>query len=75
MSVLTAWAAEKFTAEKITSALKGCGIEGRVKHKEVVIPGYVAVMSGKLQEESGWAVKVGPREASGIPSFLKGQKK
>lgn len=74
MSVLTAWAAEKFTAEKIANTLKGCGIEGKVKHKEVTIPGYVAVMSGKLQEESGWQVLVGPREASGIPSFLKGKR-
>ncbi|MBL7068678.1 MAG: acetyl-CoA decarbonylase/synthase complex subunit gamma [Candidatus Omnitrophica bacterium] len=75
MSVLTAWAAEKFTAEKIASALKESGIENKVKHKEVIIPGYVSVMSGKLQEESGWSVKVGPREASGIPAFLKGMKK
>ena len=72
MSVLTAWAAEKFTTEKIASQLKSSGIEGKVEHKELVIPGYVAVMSGKLQEESGWAVKVGPREATGIPTFLKG---
>lgn len=75
MSVLTAWAAEKFTAEKIASTLSACGIKDKVRHKEIVIPGYVAVMSGKLQEESGWAVRVGPKEASGIPSFLKGAKK
>ena len=74
MSVLTAWAAEKFTADKIATTLKGSGIEGKVKHKEVVIPGYVAVISGKLQEASGWHVNVGPREASGIPSYLKGKK-
>jgi len=75
MSVLTAWAAEKFTAEKITNALKESDITNKVKHKDIIIPGYVAVMSGKLQEESGWQVKVGPREASGIPSYLKGLKK
>lgn len=75
MSVLTAWAAEKFTPEKIHSALKDFGIEKKIKHKELILPGYVAVMSGKLQEESGWAVNVGPREASGIPSYLKGLKR
>jgi acetyl-CoA decarbonylase/synthase complex subunit gamma len=75
MSVLTAWAAEKFTPEKIASALKESGIEDKIKHKELILPGYVAVMSGKLQEESGWAVNVGPREASGIPTYLKGLKK
>jgi acetyl-CoA decarbonylase/synthase complex subunit gamma len=36
-----------------------------------VIPGYVSVMSGKLAEESGWKVSVGPREASGIPNYLR----
>ena len=74
LSVLTAWAAEKFTAETIAKTLNECGIKDKVSHKEVIIPGYVAVLSGKLEEESGWKVKVGPKEASGIPSFLKSLK-
>ena len=74
MSVLTAWAAEKFTAEKIAQMLKTCGIEDKVPHRKVVIPGYVSVLSGKLEELSGWTVEVGPREASGLPAFLKGWK-
>ncbi|PIU42053.1 MAG: acetyl-CoA decarbonylase/synthase complex subunit gamma [Candidatus Omnitrophica bacterium CG07_land_8_20_14_0_80_42_15] len=71
MSVLTAWAAEKFTAESIAKMLDTSGISGRISHKNVVIPGYVAVLSGKLEEESGWKVLVGPKEASGIPSYLR----
>ncbi|UCB57748.1 MAG: acetyl-CoA decarbonylase/synthase complex subunit gamma [Candidatus Omnitrophota bacterium] len=71
LSVLTAWAAEKFTAETITKSLNECGIKDKVSHKEIIIPGYVAVLSGKLEEESGWKVRVGPKEASGLPSFLK----
>ena len=74
MSVLTAWAAEKFTAEKIADTLKKSGIEGMVSHKQIVIPGYVSVLSGKLEEVSGWKVAVGPREASGIPNYLRGLK-
>lgn len=74
MSVLTAWAAEKFTAEKIADTLKKCGIETAVSHHKIVIPGYVSVMSGKLEEVSGWAVAVGPREASGIPNYLRNLK-
>jgi acetyl-CoA decarbonylase/synthase complex subunit gamma len=74
MSVLTAWAAEKFTAEKISDTLKKCGIENTVAHKNVVIPGYVSVLSGKLTEISGWKVSVGPKEASGIPNFLRSYK-
>lgn len=71
MSVLTAWAAEKFTAESIAKTLKNCKILEKLSHKNVIIPGYVAVLSGKLEEAAGWKVAVGPREASGISSFLK----
>ncbi|MFH1245037.1 MAG: acetyl-CoA decarbonylase/synthase complex subunit gamma, partial [Candidatus Omnitrophota bacterium] len=71
MSVLTAWAAEKFTAETIAKTLAECGIKDKVSHRKVIIPGYVSVLSGKLEEESGWEVIVGPKEASGLPAFLK----
>jgi len=74
MSVLTAWAAEKFTADKISSSMESFGIKDLVSHKRLIIPGYVAVMSGDLEEKSGWQVIVGPKEASGIPSFLKNLK-
>lgn len=71
MSVLTAWAADKFTAETIAATLKKSGIEEIVRHRTLIIPGYVAVLSGKLAELSGWKVVVGPREASGIVQFMR----
>jgi acetyl-CoA decarbonylase/synthase complex subunit gamma len=71
MSVLTAWAAEKFTPEKITETINKFALAQSVSHKNIIIPGYVAMMSGDLTEQSGWEVIVGPKEASGIPSFLK----
>jgi len=71
MSVLTAFAADKLTAEGVAKFLKGSGIDEKVKHKKLIIPGYVAVMSGALQEESGWEIMVGPREASALPAYLK----
>jgi len=70
-SVLTAWAADKFTPESITSAIKSSGIEEKVSHKKIVLPGGVAVLKGKLEEQSGWEAMVGPREATGIPKLLK----
>jgi len=73
MSVLTAWAAEKFTPEKITEAINKCGVKEAVKHTKIIIPGYVAVISGDLEEKSGWQVTVGPKEATGIPALLKNQ--
>ena len=71
MSVLTAWAAEKFTAGKITETLNKFNLSDIVAHKKLIIPGYVAMMSGDLADESGWQIIVGPKEAAGIPSFLK----
>jgi acetyl-CoA decarbonylase/synthase complex subunit gamma len=71
ISVLTAYADNKFTAEKIAAAIKDLGMEGKVKHKQIVIPGAVAVLKGKLEDESGWDVIVGPRESAGIQKFAK----
>jgi len=73
-SVLTSWAAGKFIAEEMAKFIKKSGIEEKVSHKNLVIPGYVAQLSGELEEESGWKVTVGPREAADIPKFLQSYK-
>ncbi len=72
-SVLTAWAAGKFVADAIAPFLKKSGIEEKAPHRKVVIPGYVAQISGELDEElgEGWEVQVGVREAADIPKFLR----
>jgi len=72
MSVLTAWAAGKFDAERIAKAVKGFGVAEKVGHQRLIIPGQVAVLSGELEEElPGWQIMVGPREAVDIGGFLK----
>jgi len=72
MSVLTAWAAGKFDAERIGKAVKGFGVAEKVGHQRLIIPGQVAVLSGELEEElPGWQIMVGPREAVDISGFLK----
>jgi acetyl-CoA decarbonylase/synthase, CODH/ACS complex subunit gamma len=71
MSVLTAWAAGKFDAERIAKAVKTQTVD-KVTKKVLVLPGNVAVLSGEVEAElPGWQVKVGPREAVDIPKFLK----
>ncbi|MCX6995607.1 MAG: acetyl-CoA decarbonylase/synthase complex subunit gamma [Kiritimatiellaeota bacterium] len=70
-SVLTAFASDKLTSEKIAAFLNSDEVKSKVAHRKVIIPGYIAVMSGSLKEDSGWTVLVGPREASGISKFLK----
>lgn len=70
LSVLTAWAAGKFTAGKIAQFIKESGIENEIKHRELIIPGYVAILSGAIEDKlEGWKITVGPREANGIPAF------
>ncbi len=72
MSVLTAWAAGKFDAEKIARTVKTTGIEEKIAHRKLIIPGAVAVLMGEVEEElPGWQILVGPREAVDLPGYLK----
>ena len=70
--MLTGWAAGKFDAEKIVKSVKLSGVEDRLNHRKLVIPGLVAGLSGEVEEElPGWQIMVGPRDAVDIPSYLK----
>ena len=72
MSVLTAWAAGKFDAERIAKAIKGFDVASKVSKKRVILPGHVAVLSGELEAElPDWEIRVGPREAVDLPAFMK----
>ncbi|HZD56761.1 MAG TPA: acetyl-CoA decarbonylase/synthase complex subunit gamma [Anaerolineales bacterium] len=72
MSVLTAWAAGKFDSERIAKAVKTFNVADKVSKKRIVLPGHVAVLSGELEEElPGWEIRVGPREAVDLPTFMK----
>jgi acetyl-CoA decarbonylase/synthase, CODH/ACS complex subunit gamma len=70
-SVLTAYSAGKFEPEYIWESITKCGVMDKIKHRNIIIPGYVAVVSGKLKELSECNVIVGPRESSGIVAFTK----
>jgi acetyl-CoA decarbonylase/synthase complex subunit gamma len=72
MSVLTAWAAGKFDAEKIAKTVNASGVAGRLDHRRLVLPGFVAGLSGEVEDElPGWEILVGPRDSAEIPSYLK----
>ena len=71
MSVLTAWAAGRFTGESIAKILSDSGIAGAVSHRTLILPGMVARLSGKIEELSGWRVLVGPQESSALPAYLR----
>ncbi len=72
LSVMTAWAAGKFAGDDVGMFVKKSGIKDKVKHQELIIPGYAAAIAGDVEEElPGWTITVGPREAAHIPGFLK----
>ncbi len=72
MSVLTAWAAGKFSGATIGAFARELGIDDKLSARDIVIPGYVAQISGELEEElPGWHVIVGPPEAADLEQFLK----
>jgi acetyl-CoA decarbonylase/synthase complex subunit gamma len=70
IAVDSAVAGRKLTAEKVADAIKASGVENKVKHRKLVIPGKAARLSGEIEELSGWQVLVGPRDSSDIPKFL-----
>jgi acetyl-CoA decarbonylase/synthase, CODH/ACS complex subunit gamma len=72
LSVLTAWAAGKFSGASIAKFIKDSGFEATVDTRNIIIPGYVSQISGELEENlPGWKVTVGPQEAGDIESFVK----
>ena len=72
MSVLTAWAAGKFSATTVKKTFDELGIESKIKNRTLIIPGKVAVMKGEIQEKlPGWNVVVGPVEAVQLPKYMK----
>jgi acetyl-CoA decarbonylase/synthase complex subunit gamma len=73
LSVLTAWSAGKFSGDRVAKALRQMNAHERVSHRTVIIPGYVPVISGELEDAlgDGWRVLVGPQEASDIAPFFR----
>jgi acetyl-CoA decarbonylase/synthase complex subunit gamma len=63
-------AGRKLTADKVAEALKASGLESKVKHKTIIIPGKASRISGEIEEASGWKVRVGPRDSSEIPKYI-----
>ena len=71
LSVLTSWAAGKFSSTSISEYIKE-EVEPKVKCRKLVIPGKVAVLKGDLEAKlPGWEIIVGPREAVQLVKFLK----
>lgn len=71
ISVESAVAGRKMTAEKIADVVKESKIEDKIDHRTMIIPGLAARLKGDIEDATKWDVLVGSRDSSGIPSFLK----
>ena len=71
-SVLTAWAAGKFSAGSISKYIKENDIESKLTTRTLIIPGKAAVLKGELEEKlPGWSIVVAPNDATGLVKFMK----
>jgi acetyl-CoA decarbonylase/synthase complex subunit gamma len=70
LSIQSAVAGRKLTADVIAEAIKESGVEKKVKHRILISPGMAARLSGETEEASKWTVKVGPKDSSGIGPYI-----
>ena len=71
-SVLTSWAAGKFSAGSIEKFFKDFDIDNKFKNKVLILPGKVAVLKGELEARlPGWRIVVGTTEAIQLVRFLR----
>ncbi|MBF0482982.1 MAG: acetyl-CoA decarbonylase/synthase complex subunit gamma [Desulfovibrionaceae bacterium] len=72
MSVLTSWAAGKFSGASVAKFIAERGLAATLEKKVLVLPGYVAQIKGEAEEGlPGWTVLVGPQEVADLESFAK----
>ena len=72
LSVLTSWAAGKFSSSSIAKFFQEQDIEGKIKSRRLVIPGKVAVLKGELEAKlPGWEIIIAPNEAVQLVKFMK----
>jgi acetyl-CoA decarbonylase/synthase complex subunit gamma len=63
-------AGNQFTGKAVAELIKEVGIEDKVTHRKLIIPGLGAPVSGEIEDDTGWEVMVGPRDSSEVPDFL-----
>ena len=72
MSVLTAWAAGKFSSSTVKKFMDEFDVANKINARTLVLPGKVAVMKGEIQDKlPDWNVVVGTREAVELVRYLK----
>ena len=72
MSVLTAWSAEKFTAQVAAKTVEKFELAQKINHRRIIIPGLLAHMKDEMQEAmQDFEIIVGTVEACQISDFVR----
>jgi len=79
MSVLTAWSAEKFTAQMVAKTLQKYNLAEKVKNKKIIIPGLLAHMKKEIETEIkniglDFEIVIGTIDACDIGEFVENLK-
>lgn len=72
MSVLTAWSAEKFSANIVKKTIEKLDIKNKINTRKIIIPGLLSHITGELKEACpDFDFITGTNEASAIADFVK----
>jgi hypothetical protein len=59
-----------FTPMRLTQILSTSGLERKVKHRRMIVPGLTAPLADEFALKTGWEIELGPVCAVELPLFL-----
>jgi CO dehydrogenase/acetyl-CoA synthase gamma subunit (corrinoid Fe-S protein) len=59
-----------FTPIRLAQVLRTSGLESKVKHRHMIVPGLTALLADEFAETTKWEIEVGPVCAAELPLFL-----
>ncbi|OGO01251.1 MAG: hypothetical protein A2Y59_01805 [Chloroflexi bacterium RBG_13_52_14] len=59
-----------FTPMRLTHMLGESGLESKVKHRQMIVPGFTAPLTDEFAATTNWEIEVGPICAAELPLFL-----
>jgi len=61
---------ETFTPEKLLESIEKNDLPGRIKHRELILPGATSPLKDKMKARTGWDIRIGPYCAGELPLFM-----
>jgi acetyl-CoA decarbonylase/synthase complex subunit gamma len=70
LAVEVSVAGGQFTSARVKQVVESSGIEKKVEHRKLILPGKAARLRGDVEDDTHWEVMVGPQDSSQIKDFL-----